>query len=168
MVHLKGASVHLHSKWGWNHLHRCIQSFHCWQWLCHWGKPRAWTIHDCKRLLKIKGFCQVTIIKSVEGGSPGQYLNIYSDQVTSTPMPWNHIWYISGRIPCLRTSWSWTTWLRAVMKTFPKNSPSYMLAIAAQLFFPRSVYNPVLVYSFCWGLSLELEFVPYQLSHCRY
>ena len=43
-----------------------------------------------------------------------------------------------------------------------------MLAIAAQLFFPRSVYNPVLVYSFCWGLSLELEFVPYQLSHCRY
>ena len=39
-----------------------------------------------------------------------------------------------------------------------------MLAIAAQLFFRRSV----LVYSFCWGLSLELEFVPYQLSHCRY
>ena len=35
---LLGAAVYLHSQWGRDHLHRCLQPVHSWQWLCHWGE----------------------------------------------------------------------------------------------------------------------------------
>ena len=121
----------------------------------------------------------MTIIKSVDGGSPGQYLNIYSDQVNFNLLSFllfqiqdggpNYfcIW-CTNHIHILQDSMSENELeLDNLAQSCNENLKTSTFPWILILYLKHQIYK-ILIHSCLAGLSLELEFVPYQLSHCRF